>query len=64
MSRTTLGYVVVTYMDSGCGEYPGRKCIMDTLGPYETREEAVAVAGTFPDWTAPHIGILCREDPP
>jgi len=55
------GYVVVTYMDTDCEEYPGHKCVMDTLGPYETRDEAAAVARTFPDWTAPHIGILKRE---
>ena len=48
-------------MDTDCEEYPGHKCVMDTLGPYETRDEAAAVARTFPDWTAPHIGILKRE---
>ena len=57
------GYVVVTQMDTDCEKYPGRKCIMDVLGPYTTYDEAVAVARTFPDWTAPHIGILTMDTP-
>jgi hypothetical protein len=58
---TSAGWVVVTQMASECEEYPGHRCVMDTLGPYGTRDEAVAVAKTFPDWTAPHIGILRKD---
>lgn len=54
-------HVVVLLTASACESYPGRPCVMEVLGPY-TRGEAEAVAGQKPEWTAPHLMVLRRDE--
>lgn len=57
-------FCVVLLTSSECEGYPDQNvtCVMEVLGPYASRNEARDKAREYPDWTAPHIMMLTKDD--
>jgi hypothetical protein len=60
--RAVSQYCVVVMTGSECDDYPLVTCVMETKGPFDSRDEAADEARKYPDWTAPHIMMLTKDD--
>jgi hypothetical protein len=56
-----VSYVVVLLTASACAEAPGdapTRCVMEVLGPFDTRDDAEAAGHGYPVLATTHIMAL------
>lgn len=55
-----MKHVVVLLSGSPCAEYPDTKCVMEVIGPFDSRADAEAELARSPEWASPHL-VPIRE---